>query len=121
MANTPEGTQYRIDALARPEYFTLAIDIAPVIKNNLSDEEYSRLVSKVSLVQDSCQRLCANMLKGTLKYDRDDWPLEVWFDHIRDEAIDMVNYASLMEEPLEKALSNSSGRTRTGEYSNRPK
>lgn len=103
-----EVIQWRIDELARPEHFSIKIEVAPLLGTNLSTEEYTRLKRKLLLVQNSAQRLCAAMVKGTIKYDADDLSLREWFNHLRDEALDQVNYTSLMEEQVEKASTNSS-------------
>lgn len=100
--------QWRIDNLARPEYFDISIVPSSILVSNLSDEEYERLIKKIPLVVNSALRLCAGMVKGTIKYDTEDLSLREWFDHLRDEAIDQVNYASLMEESVEKASTNNS-------------
>lgn len=108
MLNTSEGTQRRIDNLARPEHFVVTIHESTILVNNLSYEEFARLSKKLPLVVESARRLCAAMVKGTLKYDTEDLSLQEWFNHLRDEAIDQVNYTSLMEESVEKASTSNS-------------
>lgn len=100
--------QWRIDELARPEHFTVTIQESAILANNLSDEEFGRLTKKIQLVIGSAKRLCAGMVKGTIKYNNDDWVLDTWFTHLREETLDMVNYMSLMEESVEKTSTSNS-------------
>lgn len=102
--------QWRIDELARPEHFDIDITSSPVLYHNLSKEEYARLKRKLLFVQTSAKRLCAGMVKGAIKYDELDgtWNLKQWFEFLREEADDFVNYISLMEQEIEKASTNNS-------------
>ena len=66
----------------------------------LSGENMERLRRKMPLVQEAATRLAVGMLKGTIKYDTDDWTPEQWIEHLGDEAFDQVNYFMLLKAEL---------------------
>jgi hypothetical protein len=62
------------------------------IANLLTEDEYKRLVPKLDMVRELAQKLALNMVKGTLKYNTDDWSMAEWFAFGIDDAADSLNY-----------------------------
>ena len=96
--------QARIDKLARPEHFVVWITMEDTFHSELSDDEYLRIRDKLQLVKQIAAKLAANMVKGTLKYDTDEWSVDQWLDYATDDAVDTVNYLFLMKDEREREL-----------------
>ncbi len=63
--------------------------------NPITDQEYKRLAPKLIMVQEIAKKMALNMLKGTLKYQTDDWPLHVWEEMGDDDLVDVLMYRAL--------------------------
>lgn len=68
----------------------------------MSRKEIERLLPKLRLVEELAEKLAWNMLKGTLKYERDDWPLQMWLDMGIDDGADGLNYQLLLRDQMER-------------------
>ena len=62
----------------------------------LSIQEKERLREKIALVSRSCEEMCKEMLKGTIKYPTDDWSEEEYEKMFTQEFWGLVNYRLLM-------------------------
>ena len=87
-----EGSQEKIDRLARYENFTVNIMVSPDVLESLTEEQIDRLEAKLKMVEYSCQLQAAGMLKGVIKYSEDKHTLHEWFAHIVTEGADQQNY-----------------------------
>jgi len=63
--------------------------------DSLSDTEWERLVPKLRMIQKIAKKMALNMLKGTLKYTIDDWPMHIWEKMGDDDLVDAVMYRAL--------------------------
>lgn len=98
----------RIETLCVPDNFQVAIAYSGPSNfkedergwGELSKAEYDRLALKLALVEKVAARLAANMLKGTLKYDDDEYTLREWLEMGIDDGLDTVNYLALGLEKL---------------------
>lgn len=72
----------------------------------LTDEELVRLEPKVQIVTKLASKLAWNMVKGTIKYSKDEYELDTWFDMLIDDAADALNYAMLARSAYEKEQRN---------------
>lgn len=99
-----QDIQDRIDKLARPENFTIRIDMRWQLRAHLNDSEDKRMETKLKLVQQIAAKLATNMVKGTLKYDTDDWSVDQWLEYAIDDSCDTTNYLHLMKEARKKEL-----------------
>lgn len=66
----------------------------------ISEDERTRSLWKIRLVEPFVHRMVLNMIKGTIKYPTDDWPAEVWEDMGMDDQADSVNYSILLRDHL---------------------
>ena len=97
---TDENRQERVDKLAVPENFSVSVAYrgSPSFVGRapgLTAEEDTRLRTKLDLVEQVAAKLAANMLKGTLKYDNDEYTVREWLLMGQDDAADAVNYMTL--------------------------
>ena len=77
----------------------------PIINQMVADGlitagEAARSKWKISLLEPVVQRMIANMIKGTLKYPTDDWPIETWMSMSLDDMADSVNYTLLTHNQI---------------------
>jgi len=89
------------------ENFSISLNVNNLVLNLLTsraitEEEGVRCQWKIRLIEPLVTRMVLNMIKGTLKYPSDDWPVEVWQDMGMDDKADMVNYGLLFEDYLRK-------------------
>ena len=92
-------------ALIDPSLFKLHIVLDPVLldeENGLDDIELERLERKLSLVAAYAAKLCAGMLKGTIKYATDDRTPEEWLAEEEDEDLDRTNYRLLKQDAIDR-------------------
>tara|TARA_Y100000310_G_scaffold336580_1_gene421527 strand:- start:1099 stop:1443 length:345 start_codon:yes stop_codon:yes gene_type:complete len=68
----------------------------------LGVENTDRLTFKLELVAKLATKLAWNMVKGTLKYPTDDYPIQLWSDMGIDDGADNLNYQLLLRDKLEK-------------------
>ncbi len=100
----------RIEELCTPDNFQAAIAYRGPRNFNedelswaaLSRAEYDRLQVKLALVEKLAVRLAVNMLKGTLKYENDEYTLREWLEMGIDDGLDTVNYLALGLEKLDE-------------------
>ncbi len=100
----------RIEELCVPDNFQVAIaytgprnfDEDKQSWSELGRAEYDRLQVKLALVEKLATRLAVNMLKGTLKYENDEYTLREWLEMGIDDGLDTVNYLTLGLEKLDE-------------------
>ena len=91
-----EGWQKRTEELARPEFFKVSINPSMELLQELSELEKVRLFKKLKLVSQAAQYMAAGMVKGTVKYETDDYELKQWFAHLIGEGADQMCYQMLL-------------------------
>lgn len=89
------GWEERARLLARPELFNGYTPKVELLKE-LNDVEKKRLFRKLRLVKKYAEYMAAGMVKGTLKYEHDDYTIEQWMAHLMGEGADQSNYALLL-------------------------
>lgn len=72
------------------------------VYDRLTDEQRKRLSKKLVLVERAARHLASGMLKGTLKYDSDDYTVQRWLAHVVDEGADLMNYYMLLAEAIKQ-------------------
>ena len=72
------------------------------VYDRLTNEQQKRLRKKLVLVERAAKHMAAGMLKGTLKYDSDDYTVQRWLAHVVDEGADLMNYHMLLAAALEQ-------------------
>ena len=82
--------------------FHVSITPTTATIDKLENEELFRLNKKLKFVEEAAQRLAANMLKGTLKYDTDTHSVDEWLEHGLDESVDMTNYWMMLREEIRR-------------------
>jgi len=82
--------------LAKPELFKVAINPNVYLLARLNEDEKKRLFKKLRLVQNAARYMAAGMVKGTIKYAKDDYSLKQWFAHLIGEGADQMNYQMLL-------------------------
>ncbi len=92
----------RIAKLADPVHFRVGVILSPELVAGLSTEELTRLERKLGMVRSIAAKLAANMVKGTLKYPHDGWPLRTWLEFGLDDAVDSVNYFTLAIDEFDR-------------------
>ena len=88
-----EGWQARAREVCQPENFDVAITIVAGLA--VTNNEYERLVKKLSLVSTYAQHMAMNMTKGTVKYPADTYDIAVWLAEEEDDEVDRTNYRLL--------------------------
>lgn len=96
MAKAKPNWQARTELLSKPEYFDIIIMPSKELSNQLTPEEQDRLRTKLQLVAQYASYMAAGMVKGTVKYDGDNYSLDQWFAHLMGESADIANYISLL-------------------------
>lgn len=66
----------------------------------LSDAESERLRPKLNLVAAAAERMAYAMVKGTLKYESDDYSVDQWLEMATDDATDVTCYLPLLKEAI---------------------
>tara|TARA_Y100000310_G_C20439488_1_gene695368 strand:- start:109 stop:567 length:459 start_codon:yes stop_codon:yes gene_type:complete len=66
----------------------------------LTIEEDRRLEPKVRLVEKIAEDLCRAMLKGTMKYSKDNWTVQEWVEHLK-STVSASDWYALDEEDSE--------------------
>lgn len=90
------GWEERAERLCKAEKFFVAVDVLPSLMMELTDEEFVRLNLKLGLVKEFAGYMAAGILKGTLKYERDDYSVDQWMAHLVGESADLANYIVLL-------------------------
>lgn len=96
-----DGWEERVKELCKAENFSCRIAPCDIPFTSLSDEEWSRLRTKLLLIEQFACFMAAGMLKGTIKYPTDTWK-ERWQPNLFGETADMVNYLMLTLTSLEE-------------------
>ena len=84
-------------------YIQIYVWLSGPLEESLSEEERFRLLSKIKMVKRAAAHLMAGMIKGTTKYPNDTWTVREWLNYLKDDAMDVVNYAFLLEFALQEA------------------
>ena len=95
-AHALEGWEERAKDLAVSELFKVTINPNAYLLDKLSEDEKKRLFKKLRLVQNAARYMAAGMVKGTIKYATDKYPLSQWFAHLIGEGADQMNYQMLL-------------------------
>ena len=98
MTRAKPGWEKRTKELARPEFFTINIGVNPKLRKRLTPSEMDRLYTKLYLVREAATYMAAGMVKGTVKYDRDDLDVDTWMAHVVGELSDEMNYVMLLSD-----------------------
>ena len=101
-AKINDGWETRTKELVHPDVFSFMWEADRRTKANLSLDEWDRTCYKMDLILEYTKKLAANMLKGTLKYERDDWSLETHLQEEEDEWIDQANYRILIKDAMRR-------------------
>jgi len=96
MARPKENWQARTEKLCKPENFGVSIVTSHDLALDLSTSEYNRLFKKLRLIEQWASYMAAGMLKGTIKYEKDDWDIKRWMAHMIGEGADQANYQLLL-------------------------
>ncbi|KKL28740.1 hypothetical protein LCGC14_2372140 [marine sediment metagenome] len=105
MVQAKPGWEKRTKELARPEHFAISIDISPVLTmyKGLTKKELTRLRAKLELVREAATYMAAGMVKGTVKYPKDDLPVSTFMAHVVGEGADQMNYQILLADAFAKS------------------
>ncbi|KKN66152.1 hypothetical protein LCGC14_0474420 [marine sediment metagenome] len=98
MVQAKPGWEKRAKELAKPEYFFISIGVKAQLRGRLTVKEYNRLVKKLLLVREAATYMAAGMVKGTVKYPKDDLPVSTWMAHVVGEGADQYNYEILLAD-----------------------
>ena len=109
MVKPKENWQARCEELCKPNNFVVSVNAVNLI-GKVSNDEYERLYKKMRLVEEYAQYMAAGMLKGTIKYETDEYELKTWIAHVIGEGADQSNYELLMFDKWrrDEAANNSS-------------
>ncbi len=102
--------QERIAELCKSENFAVSVVyIGPGSRGystsaivGIGAEDTGRLRVKLDLLEKIAARMAANMLKGTIKYENDEYTLREWLEMGIDDGLDTVNYLALGLEKLDQ-------------------
>ncbi len=92
----------RINTLSKPENFSVTVAMKGPSFRELSAAEWRRFAPKLTMVEDIAAGNAGAMLKGTLKYERDDWPVETWLRHGIDDGTDNLMYWYLIQQAMRR-------------------
>lgn len=96
MTKPVDGWQERVKQFCKAEHFAVKIIQSAKLRKGLTLKERRRLAWKLDLVATAARYMAAGMLKGTLKYPKDDYTLEQWIAHVVGEGADQMNYQLLL-------------------------
>ena len=102
MVKAKPGWEKRAKELAKPEYFFIGIGVKAQLRGRLTVKEYNRLEKKLLLVREAATYMAAGMVKGTVKYPKDDLPVDTWIAHVVGEGADQMNYQILLADAFAK-------------------
>lgn len=88
--------EIRTKQLAKPEFWYVEFKADAQLWHELSEEERTRLGKKMEMVAEAARWMLAGMVKGTVKYARDDWTMDRWMAHLVGEGADQMNYQLLL-------------------------
>lgn len=95
LVESNEGWLERASDLCDPENFEVSIRPTPKLFSQLTGTELTRMEPKLKIVSRMTKMMAAGMLKGTIKYPRDDYSQETWKKHLLGEGADYINYIGL--------------------------
>ena len=98
MVKAKPGWEKRAKELAKPEYFSFNVGVGSKVREGLTPSENKRLNKKLNLVVGAAAYMAAGMVKGTVKYDRDDLDVDTWMAHVVGELSDEMNYVMLLSD-----------------------
>ena len=84
--------------MCTPDNIEVTILPSDTLYRNIKTEDLVRLAPKFRMVERAAAQLAGNMVKGTLKYRRDDWLVDEWIEYLLDDLSDSLNYAILLKE-----------------------
>ena len=96
------GWEQRAQKLAQPQLVSVEIELREELALQLSPMERMRVDKKLKLVKQFASWMAAGMVKGSLKYEHDDDPLQEFFAHLAGESADFANYIMLFLSAWEK-------------------
>lgn len=96
MVKAQPDWQERAEHLCRLEHWTVEVIPSPELWDQLSHVEMARMNKKITMVKEFVKCQLAGMVKGTIKYARDDWSVEQWMAHLIGEGADQANYQILL-------------------------
>ncbi len=104
MVKAKKGWEKRGARLAKPEYFQISIGIDPALRTQtgLTQDEQKRLRIKLELVREAASYMAAGMVKGTIKYEHDNYDVKTWMAHVIGEGADQYNYEILLANAFAK-------------------
>jgi hypothetical protein len=71
-----------------------------LVQDGISDlgyNERNRLWPLLRLVEQAAEKMAWNMVKGVVKYPRDNWELGTWLELGADDCVDALNYIMLAQ------------------------
>ncbi len=102
MVQAKPGWEKRTEELARPEHFFISIGVKAQLRGRLTIKEYGRLEKKLLLVREAATYMAAGMVKGTVKYEHDNYDIATWMAHVIGEGADQMNYQILLADAFAK-------------------
>lgn len=109
MVKAKPGWEKRAKALARPGYFFFSVGIRDLVRKGLTTNEYKRLQNKLDLVLEAASYMAAGMVKGTVKYSKDNLSIATWMSHVIGEGADQMNYQILLADAFAKSKEKARG------------
>jgi len=85
----------RVKNLCKPKHWHVSVYPYSILWLSLTEEEKIRMKKKIEMVEEGVGYLLAGMLKGTIKYEKDNISLAEWMAHLLDEGADQFNYIML--------------------------
>ena len=104
MVQAKPGWEKRTKELAKPEYFFISIGVKAQLRGRLTVKEYNGLEKKLVLVRQAATYMAAGMVKGTVKYPKDDLPVSTWMAHVVGEGADQMNYQILLADAFARGV-----------------
>lgn len=95
-----DWTPERLELCMKHGNFTVIVSPNQELASSgfLLDDDIDRLLPKLELVAEIASKLANNMLKGTMKYESDDYDPSVWMEELLDDAADTLNYVYLLRK-----------------------
>ena len=98
MVKPKKGWEKRAKELAKPKFFIVNIGVDPALRQKLTTKELGRLYTKLYLVREAATYMAAGMVKGTVKYEHDNYDIATWMAHVVGEGADQMNYQILLAD-----------------------
>ena len=104
-AQPVDGWQERMIAVCKKDHFEIDIllDYTALRRAGMTEDELTRLNSKLELVAEYARHMAMNMAKGTVKYPNDTYDLDVWLAEEEDDSVDSTNYRLLRMNAMREA------------------